>query len=121
MNGNTFTFEGEKNIKELGLQYTDDNTQCKYHYFNYIPLKLDYTNDPISSIEEIDNEVNKLFEKVLVYAMKKSGVRKVHKIWWDRFFEFGPGWNARRFTARFNVRFISENENVSTDAHVQFA
>ena len=61
----------------------------------------------LSTFDEIEKDMDTIFEELMRYEITSAGVKKVHKIWWDRFFQIGNLFDPRQFRVCYYLRFLS--------------
>lgn len=96
-------------IRRMGFEYAEELGRCQGHAFNDIPINLDF-GDRTYDLEKVEKEIDQIFIEVLKSEMKDAGVKKVRSIEWDRYFSIPKLWKTNKFSARYYIRIVSEDE-----------
>lgn len=108
-------------IEKLGFTYIEDYSKCRAHYWNWIPLKVHISNInrwSVSSLKEIEADINKGFLEVLVEDIKDAKIQKIHSIEWTRMFRMRYGFDTRNIIVLFNVRLLTIEPEFTSDSHI---
>lgn len=105
-------------IEAFGFRYAEDDSKCRGHFFNGIPVELDLRELPEYELAEVDKDIDKIFRSVLKWELEDTGVKAVREITWDRVFFVENWWDPRWFTVRFWVRIVGEDAVPDSDSHV---
>lgn len=113
-----FEIKDRRSIEDLGLEYAEDESKCRGHMFNGIPVDLDLRGEPEYNLAIVEEDLDKIFRAVLKWELIDSGVKSLREVTWDLVFFFENWWEPRVFTARFWVRIVGEDIEKETDSHV---
>lgn len=104
-------------IKKLGFGYSDE-TGGSIHFINNIQVPMDMTLFPQISLEDIERNLELIFYKVLQQELFRTGVKKLRKVEWERWYMMDNWWTARQFTAIFNLRISGLHAETPEDTHL---
>jgi hypothetical protein len=104
-------------IKKLGFVYADKEAGCTLHFINNVQVPMDMTWFPEVTLEEVEKKLDNIFYKILVTELRESGVKKLRKIEWERWYLMKNFKTARKFTAFFNVRILGFDPEPQNNKH----
>lgn len=110
-----------KGIEALGFEYAEDESKCRGHMFNDIPVEIDIREKPEYKLEDVDGDMDKVFKAVLQWELRDAGIKAIREVSWDRIFCLKNWWEPRDFIVRYWVRIVSEDFETNSDSHVQRA
>lgn len=107
-----YSIEGPSAVTQYGFQYLENSNGAHVHMLNDVPVKIELGAVDNINAELIDSQIDKVFKSVLQNELISSGVKKIHKIEWDRIFIFNGFLHGEKdlnsFTARLWIRITGE-------------
>ncbi len=113
-----FEIKDKKGIEALGFRYAKDQSKCRGHVFNAIPIDLDLRDLPDYKLGRIEKDLDKIFRAVLKWELRNSGIKSLREVTWDRVFFFENWWEPKVFTVKFWVRITGEDGVAEANSHV---
>jgi hypothetical protein len=113
-----FEIKEKDEIEALGFRYAEDMSRCRGHMFNDIPVEVDIRKHPEYKLEDVEEDMDRIFRKVLEWELKDAQVMAIREITWDRLFFLKKWWEPRDFEVHYWVRVVGEDAGIPLDPHI---